>query len=206
MNDILYCIIHTQKQDDRIGNITNTWGMRQNIIFYSDHSIIEKNIYKVSDRTDYASGQEKQINVFNLINNKFLNYDWYCFCDNDTFVNTNLINQIVSNLDIDSIHGEKINHWPDDRSLYYLSGGAGFLVSRKLIEFLYEKLKYQNTQYGDVSFGLNLRDLNINICNNSLFHGMPPDFYQIPDDQIRNHCTFHYIKDLNSMDNLNKKV
>ena len=64
--NVLYCIIHTQKQDNRIDNIINTWGKNQNLIFYSDHTIIKNNIYQVSTRNDYASGQEKQINVFNF--------------------------------------------------------------------------------------------------------------------------------------------
>ena len=64
---ILYSILHTQKQNDRIPNITKTWGNAKNILFYSDHEDIECNVYKVSDNTEYSSGQEKQIKVFELL-------------------------------------------------------------------------------------------------------------------------------------------
>jgi len=204
----LFCIIHTQHQPDRYFNIVNSWGNEVDYIFYSDHDDISHNIYKVSERSDYYSGQEKQIKIFELLSQNFNNYDWYVFCDNDTFINSSLLNKhIQENLfENDKVHGSIINYWPHDTSLYYPSGGAGFVVSKYIANKLFDSdlIIYNDLQFGDVSFGLNCRELNIQFQNNNLFKSQSPEFYSIWDKDISQYISFHYITQASRMAELHK--
>lgn len=204
-NNILYCILHTQFQKDRVENIKNTWGKNKNIIFYSDYNDLFNNVFKVSNRSDYSSGQEKQINVFALLNHILDTYDWYVFCDNDTFINTRLLEKMCENFDKEKVHGEIINAWPLNKALYYPSGGAGFVMHNSLVKKIAPELK-QNyfVQYSDVSLGLNLQDLNIQLENNNLFKPKKPEFYSnITDADIKKYLSFHYVTEFSMMNHLN---
>jgi hypothetical protein len=83
--------------------------------------------------------------------------------------------------------------------LEYLSGGAGYLIHRDLLNKISEKIKIINTGYADVTLGLCLRDLNLPVSNSDLFKGQPPNFYGYSNESIINHITFHYIKTKNMM-------
>lgn len=190
--NILYCIIHTEKQHTRASNIVSTWGENQNLLFYSDHEDPKINCHKVTDRSDYASGQVKQINVFPLILNKFNHYDWYFFCDNDTFVNTSKLNNFALTADIKYIHGDIINSWQQDKSLYYPSGGAGYLVSNYLLQ-KFVNLSYNDIPFGDVSIGINIRKIGISLMHSNLFKGHTPEHFNIKDKNVQEYVTFHYI-------------
>ena len=200
-NNILYCIIHTQHQNNRIKNITNTWGRDKSILFYSDHDDPLNNCYKVCEQSDYSSGQLKQINVFNLLLNQFNNYEWYFFCDNDTFVNTINLENYTINAGKNHIHGEMINTWPQDTTLYYPSGGAGYLMHNSVLQQMIN-LSYNNTQYGDVSIGINFRNKEIPLKHKNLFKGQLPEFYGLTYDKISEYITFHYVSNYDTMEKL----
>jgi hypothetical protein len=202
---ILYCILHTKNQKSRVDNIIKTWGKNNDLIFFSDHEDSELNIHKVSENSSYNSGQEKQIKSIQFLIDNKNEYDWYVFCDNDTFINTKLIEVIIKDFNEDAVYGEIINCWAEDRTLFYPSGGAGFVVSRKTLLKLSGKVKQNNVIWGDVSVGINLRNNKINTIDMSnVFHSQKPSFYKIPDKDIKNHASFHYIKDLNQMQTINK--
>lgn len=197
---ILYCILHTNLQKDRYENVVNTWAKNEDFIFYSDAEDLDKKIIKVSDRNDYASGQEKQINVINNLDEKYLNYDWYVFCDNDTFINTKRMNEIISELDTNCVYGHVKSAWPEDRDLHYPLGGPGILISNKVLNYIKGKLIYTEVIWSDVTLGLNLRRLGINMVDHDWFNGQPPR-YELGSDFIKNHISFHYIK---TFDDMNK--
>jgi len=201
MNKILYCIIHTQHQNNRITNITNTWGKNNSILFYSDHDDPSNHCYKVCDRSDYVSGQIKQINVFNLLLSNFNKYEWYFFCDNDTFVNTKNLDNFTIDAEKNYIHGDIINTWPQDTTLYYPSGGAGYLMHNSILQDM-TNLSYNNTQYGDVSIGINFRNKEIQLKHNKLFKGQLPEFYNISLDKTNEYITFHYVTSYETMEKL----
>lgn len=190
--NILYCILHTQRQESRAHNILSTWGKDQNILFYSDHEDKTINCHKVTEQSDYSSGQIKQINIFPLLLTNFNYYDWYFFCDNDTFVNTKLMRSFTVNADYNKIHCQILNTWPNDVSLYYPSGGAGYLVSGHLLK-QFTNLKYNDTQFSDVSIGINIRDKKLILQHRELFKSQPPKFYNIDNAKIKDYISFHYI-------------
>jgi hypothetical protein len=202
VDKILYCVIHSQMQEERYENIIKTWGKGCDLIFYSDHAIPEKKIIKVSDNTTYSSGEEKQINIINTFPPELLSYDWYFFCDNDTFVNTKKLNTFVNGCNPSKIYGKIGNTWPDDWSLHYFSGGAGFLMSNEVLKRMRGNLRHNNTVYGDVSIGINIRDMGIDKVHSDLFKSHPPAESGVARENIINYVTFHYIKTFDQMNDL----
>ena len=202
MKDILFLILHTHKQQDRYKNVTETWGNDCDHLFYSDRESHENNILKVTDRDDYASNEVKFYEVIKNLPDKYSYFQWYFFCYNDTFINTNKFFESLELFDPKKVYGQKINTWTQDKNLHYLSGGAGYLVSNEIMKILKSNIKNYNTTFADVTMGLTLRDNNIEIENFYLFKSQPPKYYNIPDEQIKNYISFHYIKSYNEMNKL----
>jgi hypothetical protein len=221
-NNILVCILHTEKNNSRYNNISNTWGKYIDHLFYSDNQDLDKNIYKVCDRNDYASAQEKQVNIINQMPEKYVSYDWYFFCDDDTFLNINKLRETLCKLDTNVVYGEIRNSWSTDRTLFYPMGGAGFLISGCVMNKIRGNF-IDNSKYGiyhsDVTLGMNLRRLNIKMSpilepniesKNNQLDGCPllnsqkPSFYGIEDSEVYKYISFHYITDYSEMEKLNK--
>ena len=204
---LLYCVIHTELQKEREQFILSTWGKDKNLIFYGDYdSPTNPSLVKVSSNCTYSSGEEKQINIIPRLVQDFCDYDWYYFCDNDTFVNTKLLEEFYLECDPDKIYGELGNTWPEDRELFYPMGGAGFLMSNKVLRFLSDKIFHNPVTWGDVSIGINFRKFNIEkVSREDLFHSQLPDFYNIPLEEVGQHISFHYVKDLQTMQKLHEK-
>lgn len=201
---LLYCVVHTELHKDREKNILSTWGKDKDVIFYGDYELSNNPmLLKVSSRSDYASGEEKQINVISKLAKTHNDYDWYYFCDNDTFVNTKLLEQFYLNCNENKVYGELANTWPEDESLFYFMGGAGFLMSKKILTFLSDKIFHNPVPWGDVSIGINFRHFEIERSDEKeLFHSQPPEFYSIPYQEVKNHISFHYIKTFEDMQTL----
>lgn len=198
MEKILCLIMTSHKRIQHINNILNTWAKDIDCIFYSDHQL--DIILKVTDRDDYLSNEIKTINIINQLPEKYLEFDWYLFCDDDTFVNTKLLKENINNFDKNEVVGSMMNYWPNDRSIYYLSGGAGFLMHKNIYLKIRNNISIYNTGYNDVSLGIFYRNNNIKIADSKLFNSQPPDTYSISD--VHNFITFHYIKTFEDMNNL----
>ena len=142
MKKILYVILHGSTNPDRYFNVKETWGKDVDCIFYSDHEDKEKNIIKVSDRTDYHSNEDKHVNVIKYLGENINNYEWFFFCDDDTFVNTKKLEELSDNFDKNKVHGQMLK---TDNSngiplpspiLEYCSGGAGYLIHNKILKII----------------------------------------------------------------------
>jgi hypothetical protein len=199
---ILFLVIHTKKQEDRYETILNTWGRDVDFLFYSDHEDLKKNIIKVSDNNTYSSGQEKQINIINNLPEDKLNYDWYVFVDNDSFINTFKIKDFIKTLNTNNVYGELCNCWPVNKNLYYALGGAGIFISNENLKKIKGHLTHNPVIWGDVSLGINLDRLGIKMVNSELLHSQLPKHYEIKDNEVKNHISFHYVLDYESMNNL----
>ena len=199
---ILYCVIHTINQKNRFNNIKLTWGKDKNIIFYGDYEDLNNNIYKVSDNTHYSSGQEKQINIFQLLKTKFNEYEWYCFVDNDTFINTSLLEKDLKDFNSNKIHGYIKNNCKLYPGMQHPSGGAGFLIHKNVIKKLwdYTFTLVPDLIWSDVAIGLIANDLGIKFQkHNNMFNMYQPSRYNV---DVKTCYSFHYIKDYVTMDNL----
>lgn len=195
---VLFVILHSQIYADRKKALLKTWLKGQNYIFYGDYHNDDPKVIKVSDDKTYHSNEEKFINIFNRLSES--DHDWIMFIDDDTFVNVAKLKKEISSFDRGVIHGQRINTWHMDRSLYYLSGGAGILIHRDLYKKYKGKLNNYRTGYSDVSFGLFMRELRIPFVGSDLFYSQPPSFYlkdgQSEKELVNNSISFHYIKTL----------
>lgn len=195
MKKILYVILHGSVYKHRYGNVMNTWGKNKDVLFYADYEDYNKNIVKVSNDTSYHSNEEKHINIIKLINeSNNYDYDWFLFCDDDTFINTNKLENNLDNFNPNFVIGSVINSWASDFSLNYCSGGAGYLINVNLLKKINLNIKNHLTGWSDVSLGLSLREANIGVLNSTLFNSQSPEFYNIKINDINNYISFHYIK------------
>jgi hypothetical protein len=220
MKKVICFVLTTKKHSDRIKNVFETWSNDVDTVFYSDHENIEMNVIKVSDRDDYASAEEKQINLLNYIKNllngddKYLLevYDWIFFVDDDTFVNVKNLKSYIQTIDQNKVYGSIFNSEKDSKNPVYLngsipleskfpSGGAGFLVSSKIIKQIGEFKNY-NTMFSDVGAGLNFYYNGVDQVDNSLFNSQNPEFYGHTKMQIDKMITYHYIKTFAEMKKL----
>lgn len=187
----------------RYTNVVDTWGKNVDFLFYSDHEDIDKKIIKVSDRTDYQSNEEKHINIIQYVSDNITGYDWYFFCDDDTFVNTKKLESFVVDLDKNCVHGSLLpGTWSNDKSLNYCSGGAGYLLHTDTIKLIRPNVRSFSTGFADVTLGLILREMNIKSINYHLFCSQPPEYINVPVTEVKNYISFHYIKTYEKMTEL----
>lgn len=193
---ILYVIITGSMFDHRVKSIKKTWCKNINYILYSDHEDVSENIVKVSNRTDYHSNEEKQINMINKITDE---YDWYFFCDDDTFVNTRLVDKILNQLDKQYVYSRIINedNNPDNpvfknpivpKGLCYMEGGTGYFISQQTIQKI-KPFKNYNVGYADVSIGLNLYYNDVEIKDMSVY-----------DENFK--ISYHFMKTFDQMNEM----
>lgn len=196
---ILVLVIHSENTKERCNNIMSTWGKDVDIFFYSDYEDLKFNVIKVSNRKDYAGCPEKIINVFNKLPESYLDYDWYFFCDDDTFLNTRLLKATLKTFDPNYVHGNIIEGWPEDLSLSYPQGGAGFMISNSTFKKIRSFGVIYNVVWSDVCLGLNIRSLNIKMKHDNRFNIHPPDDSV---EKVCEHISFHYVKSIEEIENL----
>lgn len=220
MKKVICFVNTTKKHIDRIENISKTWAEKIDTVFYSDHQDPENNVIKVSNRDDYASGEEKQINVLNRLsdltdgddNNLLDVYDWVFFVDDDTFVNVENLEKHIDSFDEDKVYGSIFDSVKDSENPMYVnkvipleakfpSGGAGFLVSASVIKGIKDFSNY-HTVCGDVSAGLNFHFNQVEQVDSKLFNSQNPEFYGHSEDEIKEMISYHYIKTFEEMSKL----
>jgi hypothetical protein len=210
---ILCCILHTKNQPERYEAIEQTWGKRIDHMYYSDHSDRAKNILKVSEQNDYTSCVDKNARVFNrlLKEDKYNNYDYYFFVDNDTYVNEVRLKSFVrkNHFDKDKIHGEIVNWNAHLDAPVVVHGGAGYLMHKSVLEKMKKCPIYQDVKWSDMNISLYAIDLGIEIKHHRGFNSCNGTYNAAKkngltfEEQIElwfpdahNHFTFHKIKSL----------
>lgn len=123
-------------------------------------------IYGWNTSDDYRSCPDKYIAFFKNLN---IDYDWYVFIDDDTFVFPSRINKFLSSFnEKEYIYiGNILTHL---REMKYMSGGAGFIISKPSYSLIKDFIsnssisniqkKYYEQLYGDVSFGIWVKLIN----------------------------------------------
>ena len=188
---ITYVLLHTRSQKYRQQLQEQTWLTSQKYVYYSDHE--DDNVICVSDDTTYESAEVKFVNMFNQMPEKY-HTEWLCFADNDTFINTVALEDYVSTADKSAIHGQIINCWPNDTSLFYPSGGAGFIIHLDTYIKLKGLFVAEKTGFSDVTFGINLKRLQVSMYDPNLFFSWPPYKYGHSDTDVTKMISYHYIK------------
>jgi len=204
-------ILTTHKHINRQKCILDTWLKDKiNYFFYTDKSTNVGNQVQICDNDTYFSNGIKNIGelirVYNL--KHYENVDWMFFCDDDTCVNLRKLENLLPTLDKTKMYGHMLSGtWPEDTSLSYLSGGAGYLLSSDTLKkFKAPSLDYLKMSfYSDVCVGFWARDNNIESINIKGFYPHPPKDCKLTDNEIKNCYTFHYIKECNEVKDILKK-
>lgn len=203
-------VLTTHKNKDRHECLVTSWLSGLDYVFYTDRNTGIGNQVEVDPDDTYQSNGKK--NLAELLRvyrtGHYKNVDWMLFCDDDTCVNISKLEEMLPTLDQTKMYGSLLKGtWPSDKSLEYLSGGAGYLISSKLIEDKgVPQLDYlKKSYYSDVCVGLWARDNDIEIVNVKGFYSQDPSFYNLKDEDIKRSYTFHYIKTCNSVKDLLEK-
>lgn len=196
---ILISIISTKRYlDSRIKLIENTWLKDvENYVIISDYEDKSLNTVKITEDETYESNVEKNFKSFTHFYENYSDFDWFMNLDDDTFLNYKNLKTALESYSLDDIFMlGRINYGslPQDMSLNYCSGGAGYLVNRKTLEILKDiDMSYNKSRFADANVGMFCRDKGIKIIDNELFHQREPEYYGLGDDAIKNSITFHYI-------------
>jgi hypothetical protein len=178
---------------------------------------IDKNdIYYLTSKPDlerrqfgwYAMDDPKNITwkyihfIYNM-NGDFLNYDWYIFIDDDTFVFENRLKEYLTTFDHNKCYyiGCELDHIKKDFCLY-MSGGAGYAVSSALYKLFYDYVRSNGINNSfkhwcdDLCIGLWIQELakshTINQINNNRFN-IETHKNNL---QLENSITFHGLREL----------
>jgi hypothetical protein len=156
----------------------------------------EQNILGWNTPDSYEDCPLKYVEFFKNTN---LEYDWYMFIDDDTFVFPKRLRSFVRMFD----PSQKmcIGHKCDCAHLDYIDGGAGILMSRAAYVAISDHVKktphcellgiHKDSKYGDVSLGLWLQNKGITFVNNRrLFK----HFKHSSEKEISECITFHTVK------------
>jgi hypothetical protein len=154
-------------------------------------NVNKEDIYYLTSKPDiknrhfgwYVMDDEKNITwkYIHFIYNMNIDYDWYIFIDDDTFVFEKRLINLLKIYDSSENYyiGNQLDHIKDDFCLY-MSGGAGYAVSKGMYKLLYNYVKKTgiNNSYkhwcDDLCIGLWIQEIaktnKINQLNNNLFH------------------------------------
>lgn len=206
--------------ENRVQSIRETWGKNQDVVFLSDLNISPDIIGFEYLQRGYENIWMKYVEMLKSWTD--FNYDWYFFTDDDTFVNIDNINILLSEYNTDDMicigHVGALNVDGTDMDgqqtgfprntilgkdtslpLIYVSGGAGFILSRTSFESICEYMKNLN-QYdiprsynGDVTFGFWMRNSGIKVVDVTGFWWTNPKDLKHDAEKIKSSFTYHYI-------------
>lgn len=138
----------------------------KNDIFYLTSKMnIEKRHFGWNCMDDEKNITWKYIHFFYNMSN-ILEYDWYIFVDDDTFIFIDRLKSLLTNYNKDNFYyiGNELDHIKKDFCLY-MSGGAGYAISNGLYKILYNYVKENgiNNSYkhlcDDLCIGLWINEL-----------------------------------------------
>jgi len=170
----------------------------KNDIFYlTSKPNIEKRHFGWNCMDDSQNITWKYIHFIKNMNN-ILDYDWYIFIDDDTFVFTDRLKQLLTSYNKDELYyiGNELNHIQKEFCLY-MSGGGGYAISNGLYKLIYNyinKIGINNAYKhlcDDLCIGLWINELKtshpINQIDNKNFLIDPPK----NDYELNNAITIH---------------
>jgi hypothetical protein len=134
--------------------------------------------------------------------NMLIDYDWYVFIDDDTFINTKNIKTFLELYDASIPYYMGIINYTQ-YPFKTCSGGAGFVVSKNLYHEIvkFVRSKPDNELYynynGDVTVGywvsiINEKNKQVNYLENKQFHTDK----HVKEEELENFISFHYLKSI----------
>uniref|UniRef100_A0A0N5CAZ8 N-acetylgalactosaminide beta-1,3-galactosyltransferase n=1 Tax=Strongyloides papillosus TaxID=174720 RepID=A0A0N5CAZ8_STREA len=182
----IFCIILTSPKNHQKRAIhqINTWVRRcNNYIFGSGDEDTSLKAIKSCNNDSYYVSMCKFKNTIKYVWNRYGDeYDWYIKVDDDTYVIMEnlrgyLINRNPNEL---SYHGFRLEYDIDNRTINYLSGGAGYVMSKESVKLLVEKgldspeyCRQADEAYDDVEVGNCFKNLGVNLTGSVDVKGKP---------------------------------
>lgn len=230
---IKYIVITCEKyHDTRVKSVRETWGNEENITFLSDKTIGDDIV-----GFDYLiKGYENiWMKLYEFLKkNTDFDQDWYFFTDDDTFVNKKNTNSLLDGYNPESLlclgHVGALNADATDLDgnftgfplhtimgkntelpIRYVSGGAGFILSRSSMKSIcnylntLEQYQVPRSYNSDVTFGFWMRNCGIVIKDIFGFWWTNPKELNHDIDVVKSSYTYHYISD-SEMFNLNGEL
>lgn len=191
-------IITSEKYEDRRNRIRNTWGKKIDYLFVSDHE--DHDTIKITEENNYQSAEIKSIKIKNEMPDRYLDNDYFFFCDDDTFLNADLLKAELSSFKKNCIYGHIMNCWPPDTSLNFLSGGSGYLISKEVLIPIMGEIPILNSGANDVTLGFFFREKKIKIAHDDRFNPFTPE--SMKKNEVKKNFTFHYIQNDELMNEL----
>lgn len=114
---------------------------RNDIFYLTSKPNIEKRHFGWNCMDDGKNITWKYIHFFYNMSN-ILDYDWYIFVDDDTFIFIDRLKSLLKKYNKDDFYyiGNELDHIKKDFCLY-MSGGAGYAISKGLYQILYKYVK-----------------------------------------------------------------
>jgi hypothetical protein len=179
---------------------------REDVFYLTSKPNIEQRQFGWNCMDDCQNITWKYIHfIYNM--DTILNYDWYIFIDDDTFVFKNRLETLLQQYNSTELYyiGKELDHIKDQICLY-MSGGAGYAISNKLYSHITEYVKKigKNQAYyplinlkeqwcDDLCIGLWIQDIaktnTIKQINNNLFHLAQHE----NESQLTDAVTFHKV-------------
>lgn len=188
--------------------LKNTWLKNLDYVFLSD--INNEDNIKLSNNSDYSSGEEKVLNSYEYLWKEKNEYDWFIFCDDDTFLNIkNLENYIATTGFSNFGHLFTKENQPQNQiwqkegnDFKYYSGGAGYVFDKETLKKIHHLTLKIKSGWGDVATGHLLKKANINLnhCDKMNWHN--PYVFAHNEQTIKQAISYHYVQSEEMMINL----
>jgi hypothetical protein len=216
---IKFIVLTCEKyHETRLKSIKDTWGNNQDVIFLSDFNQGKEIVGFDYIPTGYNNAPMKYVELMKTYED--FSADWYFFTDDDTFVNVRNIENILSDFDVNekicvarigklnpdgtdmdgdqtgfdmsTIKGEE-THLP----LYTISGGSGFILSRKsmigVCDYVKDSINPPYCYKTDVTMAFWLRNSGTKIINTDrLCHNTPLKMNHTKED-FNKSVSYHYV-------------
>jgi hypothetical protein len=167
--------------------------VKEEDVFFISCKPSGKNVYGWNTTDDYHSCPLKYICFFKNMN---IDYDWYVFIDDDTYMNTEELNKYLSNFDTNEllyIGSSRYDMW----EIHYMSGGAGFCLSNKLYKLVTQFVREKPipeiifNYNGDVTLGSWVNRIpDVKHINDDRFRATNHE----NEEQLKDFISFHYLK------------
>ena len=140
--------------------------------------------------------------IYFIYNMNIENYDWYMFMDDDTFLFFNRFEKMLKNYDYNENYyiGKELDHIKNTHGLY-MSGGAGYAISRPLYSLMKDYVKNLGIESSfkhwcdDLCLGLWIQEL----AKNNKIHQINNDYFHVArhanQNEIETAITFHKVMD-----------
>jgi hypothetical protein len=152
--------------------------------------------------------EELPSKFIDFFKNTSLDYDWFILIDDDTYVFTDrLLSQLATYQSHDSFAvGQLLDHIHDSYWGFYLSGGAGTVISRMLYNQLCAYVRSTPPSIvachwcADISLCMWIKRVGGQLFHHPHFHA---DIYQPAKDDLGQAITFHHLKEWKDYEAMN---